>query len=126
MVIQKIFFIFFLLVQSSFAKEQVRGFLENLSIYSRQYKSKYNVVLQKALKHPLKMEQNITPADLKLSSKYLQYIVFASESAYIGLYDGKDICKFMALAINDLISPVDKIVFEFNKSRTNRAWFFNP
>ena len=69
------------------------------------------------------MEQDITPEDLKLSSKYLQYIVFASESAYIGLYDGKDICKFMALAINDLISPVDKIVFEFKKAGQTELGF---
>ena len=69
------------------------------------------------------MEQDITPEDLKLSSKYLQYIVFASESAYIGLYDGKDICKFMALAINDLISPVDKILFEFKKAGQTELGF---
>ena len=71
------------------------------------------------------MEEGLLPSSLKLSPEYLKYLVFSSESAYIGLFDGKDICQFMALAINNLIAPVDKIVFEFQKSGENQLGFLS-
>ena len=99
------------------------GLFEMAKKKKSQSNLEYNALISKAIRFNLIGQKNIEELSLKLSKKYLEIVLFQTETKYVPLLKKDDLCNFGELLSNNLITPSEKIVFEFKLRDKNELGF---
>ena len=84
----------------------------------------YKALVSKAIRFNLSGQRNLEGLSLKLSKKYLEIVLFQTESKYIPLLKKDDLCNFGELLSNNLITPAEKVIFEIKIRNKSELGFF--
>ena len=71
----------------------------------------YKALISKAIRFNLIGQKNIEDLSLKLSKKYLEIVLFQTETKYLPLLKKDDLCNLGELLSNNLITPSEKVIF---------------
>ena len=97
-------------LQAALASE--KGFFQEIELRTQNSTNELTALLKQALKYPLASRSDLKKLNLNLSKKYLKIVLFTSNPIYLSLFKKNDECRFAELVHNDLIKPIDKIIYE--------------
>lgn len=108
-----------------FASLQLRaGLLDSSTKQSQKVNDQYKVLVQKAIKYNLANQKNINELNPIISPEYLSILIFKTDKKYLSLFEKDNICRLGELIYNDLVKPVEKVVFEININGKSDFGFF--
>ena len=100
------------------------GLLDSSTKQSKKVNEQYKVLVQKAIKYNLANQKNINELTPIISPEYLSILIFKTDKKYLSLFEKDNICRLGELIYNDLVKPVDKVIFEITVNGKSNFGFF--